>query len=126
MKYIKGLIIILVVFLCTGCKLTCVKMEHNDNTDNTLRVIVNRKTVEINNSYKLNNKSVISNNKNELLESIKKYIDETYNVESVIEDDTVNMSLIMNKDDNFFGDDLNKYHYFELHKYFEEKGYTCR
>lgn len=126
MKYIKVLIIILVVFLCTGCKLTCVKMEHNDNTDNTLRVIVNRKTVEINNSYKLNNKSVISNNKNELLESIKKYIDETYNVESAIEDNTVNMSLIMNKDDNFFGDDLNKYNYFELHKYFEEKGYTCR
>lgn len=126
MKYIKVLIIILVVFLCTGCKLTCVKMEHNDNTDNTLRVIVNRKTVEINNSYKLNNNSVISNNKNELLESIKKYIDETYNVESVIEDDTVNLSLIMNKDNNFFGDDLNKYNYFELHKYFEEKGYTCR
>ena len=58
--------------------------------------------------------------------SIKKYVDDTYNTESVIEDNTINMSKVLKKDDTFFGEDLNRYNYFELYKYFEEKGYTCR
>ena len=126
MKYIKVLIIIMIVLCCTGCKLTCVKMEHNENTDNTLRVIVNKDTIELNNSYKLNSSSIISNNKDELLKSIKEYVDDTYKTNSVIENDTVNMKLELNKKDDFFGSDLDKYNYFELYKYFEEKGYTCR
>ena len=126
MKYVKVLIIMVLVFMCTGCKLTCVKMEYNENTNNTLRVIVKKDTVELNNSYSLTESSILANNKNDLLKDIKKYVDDTYNTESVIEDNTINMSKVLKKDDTFFGEDLNRYNYFELYKYFEEKGYTCR
>lgn len=126
MKYIKALILVFIVFSCAGCKLTCVKMEQHENTDNTFRVIINNKNVELNNSYTLNDNSASADNKDKLLNDIKSYLDETYDTESVIEGNTVNMKKVMTKNDTFFGYDLNNFNYFELSKYFEENGYTCR
>ncbi len=125
MKKIKLLIIVVLVLFCTGCKLTCVKIETNENTINYLRVIVRNK-VELHNTYKLNENSIVANNKDFLLSSIKEYVDNTYNVDSVIEDDSVDMSIVLDKDNNMFGEDLYKYGKVELSKYFKEKGYTCR
>lgn len=126
MKYIKLIILVLIVFLCTGCKMTCVKIEHNENTDNILRVIIRENDIELSNSYSLNDTGKEADNKDELLETIKDYVDSTYNTFSSIENDTVNMNLIVNKDNDIFGKDLSDYNYFELSKFFKEKGYTCR
>ena len=125
MKYLKVLIIVLITFLLTGCKLTCVKIENNENTDNYLRVIVSDK-VELHNTYKLNDNSMNSNNRDYLIKKVKEYVDNTYNTDSTIEDNSVDMDITLDKGNNIFGEDLYKYSKYQLSKYFKEKGYTCR